>query len=200
MLYFFGVADLKSAEDVILLPPGEGPKASDLDPTTASAKLGLGFYAKQQFLLKSCDFMLGKKSPLCPPNEVNSRHELGNYSTSADLTHLVNLVTMLIDDKEVQKAHPLTDQEKNMLLHPHLLKNVLSSSSADSFANLLAEMCKDNLRLSKKVSKVFLAAINNATSDAIGNFMKSLKPFLTIDDELKALRLEWVFGVADHRS
>jgi hypothetical protein len=27
MLYFFGVADLKAAEDVILLPPGEGPRA-----------------------------------------------------------------------------------------------------------------------------------------------------------------------------
>jgi hypothetical protein len=77
---------------------------------------------------------------------------------------------------------------------------VLSSSSADSFANLLADMCKSNYRLSKKVSKVFLAAISNAHSDSISNYMKTLKPFLTIDDDLKALRLEWVFGVPDHRS
>lgn len=46
MLYFFGVSDLKSAEDVILKPPGEGPRAADLDPTSDAAKVGLGFYAK----------------------------------------------------------------------------------------------------------------------------------------------------------
>jgi hypothetical protein len=110
------------------------------------------------------------------------------------------LVTCLIDDKEVQKTHPLNDQEKNMLLHPTLLKNVLSSSSAESFANLLADMCKSNYRLSKKVSKVFLHAISAAHQDTISNFMSSLKPFLLLNDELKALRMEWVFGVADHRS
>jgi hypothetical protein len=198
MLYFFGVSDLKSAEDVILKPPGEGPRAGDLDPTSDAAKVGLAFYAKQSFLLKACDFMLGNKSPLCPATE--RRPELGNYSNNADLTHLVNLVTIMIDDKDVQQANPLSDQEKNMLLHPHLLKNVLSSSSADSFANLLADMCKDNYRLSKKVSKVFLHAISNANSDSISNFMSTLKPFLTIEDNLKPLRMEWVFGVADHRS
>ena len=49
-----------------------------------------------------------------------------------------------------------------MLLSPTLLKNVLSSSSADSFANLLAEMCRSNMKLSKKVSKVFLHAVSSA--------------------------------------
>ena len=87
-----------------------------------------------------------------------------------------------------------------MLLHPTLLKNVLSSSSADSFANLLADMCKNNEKLSKKVSKVFLHAISASHQDTVSNYMRSLKPFVMIEDSLKPLRLEWVFGVPDHRS
>jgi hypothetical protein len=142
--------------------------------------------------------MLGSKSPLCPAGE--KRIDMGNYASSPDFTNLVNLVTVLIDDKQVQASHPLNDQEKNMLLHPTLLKNVLSSSSADSFANLLADMCKDNYKLSKKVSKVFLHAISASHQDTISNFMRTLKPFLLIDDNLKPLRMEWVFGVPDHRS
>lgn len=99
MLYFFGVADLKSAEEVILSVADQGPKSSDLDTTSPSAQLGLGWYAKQGFLLKACDFMLGSKSPLCSAGE--KRPDMGNYASSPDFTHLVNLVTVLIDDKEV---------------------------------------------------------------------------------------------------
>jgi hypothetical protein len=52
----------------------------------------------------------------------------------------------------------------------------------------------------KKVSKVFLHAISAAHQDTIGNFMRTLKPFIKIDDEFRQLRYEWVFGVPDHRS
>ena len=87
-----------------------------------------------------------------------------------------------------------------MLHHPHLLKSVLCSPSADSFANLLADMCKDNFHLSKKVAKVFLQAIEAAHFDTVGNYMVSMKPFLKMNDSLKGLKMEWIFGVADHRS
>ena len=46
MLYFFGVADLKSAEELVLSVGDQGPKSSDLDPKSPSAKIGLGWFAK----------------------------------------------------------------------------------------------------------------------------------------------------------
>ena len=55
-------------------------------------------------------------------------------------------------------------------------------------------MCKDNLKLSLKVSKVFIKAINGSNSDNLKNYLKALKPFLKIDDEYKEMKLEWVFG------
>lgn len=55
-------------------------------------------------------------------------------------------------------------------------------------------MCKDNLKLSKKVSKVFLKAINGSNSENLKNYLKALKPFLKVNDAYKEMKLEWVFG------
>ena len=55
-------------------------------------------------------------------------------------------------------------------------------------------MCKDNLHLSRKVSKVFIKAINGSNSDNLKAYLKALKPFLRIDDQYKPLKLEWIFG------
>ena len=55
-------------------------------------------------------------------------------------------------------------------------------------------MCKDNFKLSKKVSKVFIKAINNSNFDNVGNYLKALKPFIKLNDSLKMQKLEWIFG------
>ena len=47
---------------------------------------------------------------------------------------------------------------------------------------------------------MFLHAIEGAVYDSIGNYLVTLRPFLKLNDSLKAQRLEWVFGVPDHRS
>ena len=65
---------------------------------------------------------------------------------------------------------------------------------------MLAEMCRSNYELSKKVAKVFLGAIEGSHDASVANYIVSMKPFLKLDDELKRLRREWVFGVPDHRS
>ena len=55
-------------------------------------------------------------------------------------------------------------------------------------------MCKDNLKFSKKVSKIFIKIFNASTYDNVKNYLKALKPFLLLDDSLKQVRLEWLFG------
>lgn len=57
-------------------------------------------------------------------------------------------------------------------------------------------MSHENTKLSKKVSKVFIKAINGANYDNIKNYLTALKPFLKLNDSLKPQRLEWVFGVS----
>ena len=57
-------------------------------------------------------------------------------------------------------------------------------------------MCRDNLKFSKKVSKIFIKVINASTYDNVRNYLKALKPFLKMEDSLKVTRMEWVFGFA----
>jgi hypothetical protein len=70
-----------------------------------------------------------------------------------------------------------------MFLHQDFLKVMLGSgASAKQFGHCLGNMCKDNLVLSRKVSKVFIKAINGSNSDNLKAYLKALKPFLRIDD------------------
>jgi hypothetical protein len=55
-------------------------------------------------------------------------------------------------------------------------------------------MCKDNEKISRKVSKVFIKAINNSKYDNVRNYLMALKPFLKLSDSLKQQKLEWVLG------
>jgi hypothetical protein len=98
-LYFFGVADCDAVNAAMFGPAADAPRAQDLDTTTEAARVGLSFYAKKHFLQSACDFMLGTKSPLCAVGE--KRPELGNYSTSADLSFMINLMTVLMEDAEI---------------------------------------------------------------------------------------------------
>jgi len=89
-------------------------------------------------------------------------------------------------------------REKELILHQDLLKTMLGSVSAGKqFGQCLANMCRDNLKLSKKVTKVFLRSIEQAHLDSVKGFLKALKPFLQSDDSLKIQKLEWVFGVPE---
>ena len=104
----------------------------------------------------------------------------------------------MITDETLTAKYPLTAAEKRMLLRPDLLKTMLGSATASkAFGLCLANMCKDDLKLSRKVSKVFLRALNQAHLDTVRGYMKALKPFLMSNDSLKTRKLEWIFGIPE---
>ncbi len=87
--------------------------------------------------------------------------------------------------------------EKKIFLNSELLKVMLSSSSGGKqFGECLANMCRDNLKLSKKVSKVFIKSINQSNYDNIKSYLTALKPFVKMEDSLKQQKLEWIFGIS----
>jgi len=55
-------------------------------------------------------------------------------------------------------------------------------------------MCRENLQLSKKVAKTFIKTINNSNYENVKNYLSALKPFLKMEDSLKDIKLEWIFG------
>jgi len=114
-----------------------------------------------KFVEKACDFMLGRKSPLCGKDE--KRPELGGAYTHPDFSGIIRLMTNMITDEELLAKYPMADIEKEMILRDDLLKTMLGSATASKqFGQCLANMCRDNVKLTKKVSKVFLRSIEQA--------------------------------------
>jgi hypothetical protein len=186
------VADLKPAAKV-----GDSTtSAQALSGTSEGARVGLEYFFKLRYLEKASDFMLGKKSPLCKADE--RRPDMGGSYSHPDFSSVIRLVTGMITDQELAAKYPMTAIEKEMLLHPDLLKTMLGSSTASkAFGRCLANMCHDDAKLTRKVSKVFLRAIEQAHLDTVKGYLKALKPFLRSDDSLKLQRLEWIFGVPE---
>lgn len=140
--------------------------------------------------------MLGKKSPLCRPDE--SRTDPGGAYAHPDFSSVIKLMTAMITDEELRAKYPMSDLEKQMILHHDLLKTMLGSATASKeFGQCVANMCKGDAKLTKKVTKVFLSSIEQAHVDTVKGYLKALKPFLRSDDGLKMQKLEWVFGVPE---
>lgn len=167
-----------------------------LDTESKAARIGLEFFFKIKYVERASDFMLGSKSPLCGSNE--RRPGLGGPYAHPDFSSVIKLMTALITDGELLAKYPMSEVEKQMILHHDLLKTMLGSATASKqFGQCLANMCKDNAKLSKKVSKVFLRSIEQAQLDTVKGYLKALKPFLRSDDSLKQQKLEWIFGIPE---
>ena len=118
----------------------------------------------------------------------------GSFSTP-NFTPIIRLIIKMVSHERLTQRYPLTDLEKKMFLHIDLLKVMLGANGfSKEVGQCLSNMCKGNQKVSQKVSKVFIKAFNGSTSGNFQNYLKALKPFLRIDDDLKLLRLEWVFG------
>lgn len=165
------------------------------DQSQPSNNIGMEFLMSIHFVEKACDFMLGKKSPLSLLGE--KRFEMGGSFTQPNFTPLIKLLTRILTDPALLERHPLNDNEKAMFLHSDMLKVMLGSAvGGKHFGICLANMCKDHLKMSRKVAKVFLKAINNANYENVKSYLTALKPFVRLDDSLRPQRLEWIFGIS----
>jgi len=78
----------------------EEPAKQPIDLASEAARIGIEFFFKAKFIEKACDFMLGKKSPLCRPGE--SRPDLGGPYTHPELGFGFLLLTSLIAGRELR--------------------------------------------------------------------------------------------------
>lgn len=57
-------------------------------------RFGLNYFHKLGIVEKGCDFLLGKKSPLCQLSE--KRYEMGGTFTTPNYSSLIKLITKII--------------------------------------------------------------------------------------------------------
>jgi hypothetical protein len=89
-------------------------------------ELGLIFLLKVRFVERACDFLLGKKSPICLPGE--KRIEMGGSFNQPNFGPLIRLLIKILTNQKLLEEYPLNDIEKKMFLNADLLKVMLSSA------------------------------------------------------------------------
>jgi len=72
---------------------------------------------------------------------------------------------------------------------------MLEPTESSDLTSMITNMCTGNEKMSRKLAKVFIKAINQNNVEKIVVYLKALKKYLIIDDDFKKHRLEWVFGV-----
>lgn len=102
----------------------QDPKAQQqIQQTNTYDQVGLEFLFRVSFIEKACDFILGKKSPLCQPAE--KRYEMGGSFTQVNFGPIIRIVTKMIQHEELLAKYPLSEMEKKMFLHQDFLKVML---------------------------------------------------------------------------
>lgn len=94
---------------------------------SAADSIGMEFLMSVNFMEKACDFMLGKKSPLCALGE--KRIEMGGSFTQPNFTPIVKLLSKIMTDPNLLARYPLNESEQKLFLHADLLKVMLGSNA-----------------------------------------------------------------------
>ena len=92
----------------------------------------------------------------------------------------------MMTDQELCAKFPITDASKLMIGSKDMLSKMMEPSvgAADSTKEVIM-MCQDNLSMSKKVAKLLIKGINMYQVEKVTKYLKLLKKYLCIDDNLK---------------
>lgn len=171
---------------------------------------------EKDLILILLDFFLEKQSPLFTPSI--KRYEMGNQGFPPDFGPLIELVGFLIGKtkktnqcenkdpanlnlpKPVEtmidiKSYSLSaDALKCIQTDAFIVKLLLFGGKIDFLSKLLASMCFENKKLTKRMCKHLIKVINEYDVSKISKYMDFLGELLTIPDKLQELRFEWILG------
>lgn len=81
----------------------------------------------------------------------------------------------------------------DLILHPEFLK-IAAKNASDYIGYCFAHLSFNNFLVSKAVAEQLLKQINETDCNKIEACMGFAKPFLSINDDLKLIRAEWILG------
>ena len=152
---------------------------------------GLGYFFRTGKLEVFLDFILAEKSPLF--QEGQTRYKMGSNFMQPNFEPLMKVVCEMTTAKDLQIKYPLSEVAVQMMAKKAILEKIFTASSADP-TNML-EMCRDNLKMTTKMSKLFLKAFKENSINVITLYLRAVSDFLRIDDSLRHQRMEWVLGI-----
>ena len=127
------------------------------------------FYFKRNMLETMGDWVLGEASPL--HTEGQKRVQMGGSYVKANFGAVMRLITLMMSDQALSAKYPFSANAQKIIQHKEILSKMMEPDGDDEYSDVLSSMCKDNIKLSKKMAKGFIKGINKQY-DALDNTLK----------------------------
>ena len=175
--------ELSSAGD---LPANQVPS----DPQGEAYQIGMTLYFKRNMIEILGDFILQDDSPI--ESEMQRKH-MGSAYDKVNFSPLLGVISRMMTDTTMIEKYPLSENAIKIVQSDVLLKMLMEPEN--DFDGKLTLMCKDNLKLTKIMTKKLLKILNGYNIEDIQASSKALRSFMLIEDEFTAIRTEWILGV-----
>ena len=146
-----------------------------------SCKVGMEYFFKLGVLEQILDFILGDKSPITDTVRVS----MGSSYSPANFGPLMKIVSKMMGQSDLINKYPLSALTQDMMTKELILGKIVEDNAANKdFGAQISGMCHGNIKMTKKLSKIFIKSFNQNSSDKIAIYLKALKKFLLIEDDL----------------
>ena len=81
----------------------------------------------------------------------------------------------------MRSKYPLQEGAMKIIQHKEILNKMMDPEGGEDYGDLLTDMCKGNLSLTKRMAKSYLKGMNR-TYNGLDGCLKSLANFLLVDD------------------
>lgn len=161
------------------------------------AQVGMEYLFKENMLETLLDFVLQGESPI---KDSPMRVQMGGtYAYSQpNFGTLITVCTTMLSQAELTKKYPPTEACKQMSFNKTIINQLLDdNSNSKAYKQKLESLCKGNFEMSRKVAKILYKKMNDSHNfvEKVIEAVKSIKLFLTIDDDFKVHRCEWLLGI-----
>ena len=83
---------------------------------------------------------------------------MGSNFVKPNFSPLMGVITTMMTDKELIAKYPLSENAEKILANKVILSMLMNPEN--DFTGMLSLMCKDNLKLTKKMAKVHIKNFN----------------------------------------
>jgi len=142
------------------------------------------------------DFILQENSPYHEPSQI--RTQMGGAYGSPNFSSILKTIIVMVSDKELLAKYPLDAKNQYVVSHKDILQKMIEpgeGANACDFNDILLDMARDDAKTSKKMAKAYLKGVNKTGVEALQQSLRQIQQFLRIDDSLKQVRMEWIFGI-----
>lgn len=164
----------------------------EFDKESEAYKVGVELYFKNDMIKYLGDFVLQENSPYHEPGRdlVSMAATYG----SPNFASLLKTIIVMVSDKTMLERYPLDELQQAVVSHKDILQKMIEPGDGD-FSDVLTEMARDNVKISKKMAKTYLKSVSKTTTDQLNQSLVNIAAFLRIKDSLKMQRLEWIMGI-----